>query len=105
MEIFEWRLQLMISVAAETALLPLAAHLLPLATAICIGGTVMPQTEAQARSCKKYHDQFDDIKLRVPKGERAVLHAHAASQGESLNNFLYRAVKETIARDNAKSDG
>lgn len=36
MEIFEWRLQLMISVAAETALLPLAAHLLPLATAVCI---------------------------------------------------------------------
>ena len=35
MEIFEWRLQLMISVAAETALLPLAAHLLPLATAVC----------------------------------------------------------------------
>lgn len=35
MERFEWRLQLMISVAAETALLPLAAHLLPLATAIC----------------------------------------------------------------------
>ena len=65
----------------------------------------MPQTEALARSCKKYHDQFDDIKLRVPKGERAVLHAHAASQGESLNNFLYRAVKETIARDNAKADG
>lgn len=38
MEIFEWRLQLMISVAAETALLPLAAHLLPLATAVCSEG-------------------------------------------------------------------
>lgn len=29
----------MISVAAETALLPLAAHLLPLATAVCIKDT------------------------------------------------------------------
>lgn len=60
----------------------------------------MPQSEAQARATKKYHAQFDDIKLRVPKGERETLHKHAASQGESLSNFLYRAAKETMERDN-----
>ena len=48
---------------------------------------------------KKYHQKFDDIKLRVPKGERELLQAHAESQGESLNAFLRRAAKETIARD------
>lgn len=63
----------------------------------------MPQTEAQAKATKKYHAQFDDIKLRVPKGERELLRQHAASQGESLSNFLYRAAKETIERDNKKS--
>ena len=54
MERFEWRLQLMISIAAETALLPLAAHLLPLATAICNsaadeGLTKMPTTMCRSR--------------------------------------------------------
>ena len=63
----------------------------------------MPQSEAQARATKKYHAQFDDIKLRVPKGERELFHQHAASQGESLSNFLYRAAKETMARDKEKA--
>ena len=59
----------------------------------------MAQTEAQLRASKKYHDKFDDIKLRVPKGERQILQDHAASQGESLNNFLRRAAHETMERD------
>ena len=59
----------------------------------------MAQTGAQLRASKKYHDKFDDIKLRVPKGERQILQDHAASQGESLNNFLRRAAPETMERD------
>ena len=59
----------------------------------------MPQSDAQSRATKKYQQKFDDIKLRVPKGERELLQAHAESQGESLNAFLRRAAKETIARD------
>lgn len=59
----------------------------------------MPQSDAQSRATKKYHQKFDDVKLRVPKGERELLQAHAESQGESLNAFLRRAAKETIARD------
>ena len=59
----------------------------------------MPQSDAQSRATKKYHQKFDDIKLRVPKGERELLQAHAESQGESLIAFLRRAAKETIARD------
>ena len=68
----------------------------------CGRGIGMAQTEAQARAVKKYHDKFDDIKMRVPKGERQVLQDHAESQGESLNAFLYRAAKETIEHDNQK---
>lgn len=59
----------------------------------------MPQSEAQARAAKKYHQKFDDIKLRVPKGERQILQAHAESQKESLTAFLRRAINETMARD------
>ena len=62
----------------------------------------MSITEARSRANKKYHDKFDDIKVRVPKGERQVWQEHAASQGESLNAFVRRAITETIERDNEK---
>lgn len=69
---------------------------------ICLwkkGGNEMGLTEAQVRAKKKYHDKFDDIKVRVPKGERQVWQDHAASQDESLNGFIIRAVSETMERD------
>jgi predicted HicB family RNase H-like nuclease len=62
----------------------------------------MPQTEAQARAKKKYHNKFDDIKVRVPKGERQVWQEHAAGQAESLNGFICRAVTEAMERDRAE---
>lgn len=62
----------------------------------------MSQTDAQLRATKKYHGKFDDIKMRVPKGQREVLQNHAQSQGESLNSFLSRAASETMARDKQK---
>ena len=62
----------------------------------------MALTEAQAAANKKYQQKFDDIKLRVPKGQREVLQNHAQAQGESLNSFLTRAASETMARDNGK---
>ena len=60
---------------------------------------LMALTDAQLRASKKYHGKLDDIKMRVPKGEREVLQNHAQSRGESLNAFLYRAANETMARD------
>ena len=30
----------------------------------------MKQTEAQLRASKKYHEKFENIHLRVPKGEK-----------------------------------
>lgn len=62
----------------------------------------MALTEAQARANKKYHQKFDNIQIRVPAGEREIVANHAASQGESLNAFVRRAITETIERDNEK---
>lgn len=45
---------------------------------------------------------YDRIALQVKKGERDKLKAHAEKQGESLNGFITRALKETIDRDNEK---
>ena len=60
---------------------------------------VMSLTEARASANKRYQQKFDDIKFRVPKGQREILQNHAQSQGESLNGFLSRAANETMARD------
>ena len=50
---------------------------------------------------QKYNEKaYDRIALTVKKGERENLKAHAEKQGESLNGFINRAIRETIDRDN-----
>ena len=60
----------------------------------------MPQTEAQLKASKKYHqEKLDEIKLRVPKGNKQRIQEHAKSRGESTNAFIYRAINETLERE------
>ena len=44
-------------------------------------------------------NNYDVIKLTVPKGEKPRLQDHAESRGEKLNAFIRRAIRETIERD------
>ena len=59
----------------------------------------MAQTEAQLRASKKYHQKFDDLRIRVHAGKKALIEEHAASTGESVNAFVRRAIDETMERD------
>ena len=43
---------------------------------------------------------YDEIKVRVPKGEKDKIKSHAETNGESVNGFIKRAIDETIQRDN-----
>lgn len=62
----------------------------------------MATTKAQQRAVMKYiRENYDEFKVRMPKGHKAELKAHAEAQGESLNVFVNRAIAETIDRDNA----
>ena len=61
----------------------------------------MSQTQAQLRASKKYHEKFDDLRIRVPSGSKAVIDEHAQAMGESTNAFVRRAITETIERDQA----
>ena len=45
---------------------------------------------------------YDRINLTVPKGQKEAIRAHAEQRGESVNAFIFRAIEETIARDNEK---
>ena len=58
-------------------------------------------TEAQKRAAEKYlRETVEDIRIRVPKGEKAKIKAHAESQNESMNQFVIRAIAEAMQNDN-----
>ena len=42
---------------------------------------------------------YDEIKVRVPKGEKDKIKSHAETNGESVNGFIKRAIDETMQRD------
>lgn len=54
------------------------------------------QQEAVARYMKK---NYDELKIRVDKGQKAVIKSHAEQQGESMNSFVIRAINETMERE------
>ena len=58
--------------------------------------------EQRKKANEKYLASLDEIKLRVPKGQKEVIKAHAEEQGESVNGFIGRAIEEAIERDRAK---
>lgn len=67
----------------------------------------MPSVEkkvsaAQRKATDKYLEKFDEMRVRVPAGEKAKIKAHAEIQGESLNGFIIRAMDETMERDRRK---
>lgn len=65
-----------------------------------MGGDAVPVSEAQMRAVAKYQQtHYDVIKIKVPKGEKEVIQAHAAVREESMNYFVCRAIRETMARD------
>jgi predicted HicB family RNase H-like nuclease len=62
--------------------------------------TYTGQTEARRRASAKYlKESVEDIRIRVPKGQKAVIKAHAEKQNESMNGFVVRAINETMQRD------
>ena len=42
---------------------------------------------------------YDRVNLTLPKGEKESIKAHAEAKGESVNAFIYRAIKEAMERD------
>lgn len=42
---------------------------------------------------------YDRINLTVPKGKRDEIKAHAESLGESVNGYIWRLIREDIARN------
>lgn len=61
----------------------------------------MGKTSSKVKN--RYNEKvYDRITLVVPKGKKEELQAYAASQGESLNAFINRAITETINKQGAE---
>lgn len=57
-------------------------------------------TEAQAKAAKKYlKESVEDIRIRVPKGQKDVIKAAAEAVGESLNTYVRNAIDQRMKQD------
>lgn len=59
----------------------------------------MSVSEAQKKASVKYLEKLDEIRIRMPKGQKNVIKAHAEAHSESVNGFINRAIEETMERD------
>lgn len=67
------------------------------------GVSFMAYNEKQKEYTMNYmKEKLDEIKFRVPKGQKEVIREHAEKQGEKLTPFIVRAINETMERDNAQ---
>ena len=70
------------------------------------GVNLIPASKAQQKAVSKYmKENYDEIKVRVDKGRKAEIKAHADIQGESVNAFISRAIVETMERDSTDTQG
>jgi uncharacterized protein (DUF1778 family) len=64
------------------------------------------KSDAQRRAVAKYNlENYERIELRVEKGMKDKIKAHAAKHDKgSVNSFLNRAIAETMERDQLGSE-
>lgn len=62
----------------------------------------MAISKAQQKAVAKYNAaNYDRIELRVDKGKKEDVQAHAARHGMSVNAYINAAIDEKMERDNA----
>jgi len=57
-------------------------------------------------SIKRYQDKaYDKVLVRLSKGKKEIIQAHAEATGASVNAFINRAIDEAMERDKAAQTG
>lgn len=64
----------------------------------------MPRTKTREFNQIAYQNEFnkrnyDRIEIKVPKGRKAVIKAAATAAGQSVNEFIAKAIDERMERD------
>lgn len=52
--------------------------------------------EQRKESNKRYMAKLDELKIRIPKGQKQAVEAHAASKGESVNGLVNALLREDM---------
>lgn len=59
-----------------------------------------PKSQKQQEAADRYlKEKVDTIALRIPKGKKEIVQAHAKAIGESVNGFINRAIDRQMDRD------
>ena len=64
------------------------------------GGLFLRISEARRRANDQWRDKFDEMRFRVPKGQKEVISNYAAANGESVNAFINRLINEELSKLN-----
>ena len=60
----------------------------------------MSVSKAQLKASERYiKEKLDQFTFRVPKGEKEKIKAHAEANGESVNGYLYRLIREDMEKN------
>ena len=63
----------------------------------------MSISEAQKKASIKYLEKLDEIRIRMPKGEKNNIKEAASAAGESMNQYIINAVDQRMERDKRES--
>jgi len=57
----------------------------------------MPTTKAQQKATMKYlKNNYDDLRIRIKKGNKGIIEAAAQNEGKSLNSYVVEAVNKQL---------
>ena len=60
----------------------------------------MPASKAQQKAVSKYMKaNYDEIKIRIPKGQKEVVQACAQERGESVNALIWGLLQNAMGVD------
>ena len=67
-------------------------------------GDKMVTSKRQLEYAKKYLGKFDEIKIRVPEGEKDKIKEYAVNLGQSMNSFIISAINEAMTKKPATTE-
>lgn len=56
----------------------------------------MAITDAQKKATNKYFEKLDEFKVRVKKGQKEIIQAHAQEKGLSLNAYIVSLIEKDM---------
>nr|DAT33669.1 MAG TPA: Alginate and motility regulator [Caudoviricetes sp.] len=65
-----------------------------------IGGVILGWVENKIKRTREYNrENYEQLKMQVPKGTKAVIKAAAEKEGKSMTAYIMEAVDERLTKD------